>query len=80
MEQTPLKQKVKLQTFCSAAGELRGRRTPVSTRRHFSASIGDLRAEVIEQVEINAKYDGYIEKERSVADKLTRLEDVPLEA
>jgi tRNA uridine 5-carboxymethylaminomethyl modification enzyme len=37
-----------------------------------------LREEVIEQVEIGAKYDGYIEKERTVAEKLGRLEDIPL--
>lgn len=42
-------------------------------------AFGDLRAEVIEQVEIGAKYDGYIEKERNVAEKLGRLEDIPLE-
>ncbi len=42
-------------------------------------AFGDLRAEIIEQVEIGAKYDGYIEKERSVAEKLGRLEDIPLE-
>lgn len=40
----------------------------------------DLRAEVLEQVEINVKYDGYLEKEREMADKLTRLEHIPLEA
>ncbi len=42
-------------------------------------SFGDLREEVIEQTEINAKYNGYIAKERSTAEKLSRLEDVPLE-
>jgi tRNA uridine 5-carboxymethylaminomethyl modification enzyme len=34
---------------------------------------------VIEQVEINVKYDGYLAKEREMAEKLNRLEDVPLE-
>ena len=34
---------------------------------------------VLEQVEINAKYDGYIQKERDTADKLSRLDDVPLD-
>ena len=47
----------------------------VSTAEAF----GDLRSEVIEQVEIGAKYDGYIEKERTVAEKLGRLEDIALE-
>lgn len=36
--------------------------------------------EVFEQVEIEAKYEGYINKERSVAEKLTRLDTIPLEA
>jgi len=40
----------------------------------------DLRAEVIEQVEVNAKYDGYLEKERATAEKLVRLEGVTLES
>ena len=43
-----------------------------------SMQLGDLRTEAIEQVEIGAKYDGYIEKERLAADKLSRLEDIPL--
>ena len=42
-------------------------------------SSGDLRQEVIEQVEINVKYDGYLEKERDMAEKLARLEGVPLD-
>ena len=45
----------------------------------LAQTFGDLRAEVLEQVEINAKYDGYIQKERDTADKLSRLEDVPLD-
>jgi tRNA uridine 5-carboxymethylaminomethyl modification enzyme len=36
--------------------------------------------EVIEQAEIQVKYSGYIEKERSNADKLTRLEYVRIPA
>ena len=32
--------------------------------------------EIVEQAEIQVKYSGYIEKEKSHADKLTRLEDV----
>ncbi|CAL2080641.1 tRNA uridine 5-carboxymethylaminomethyl modification enzyme MnmG [Tenacibaculum sp. 190524A05c] len=34
--------------------------------------------EIIEQVEIHLKYSGYIEKEKSNADKLNRLENVPI--
>ena len=36
--------------------------------------------EVIEQVEINLKYSGYIEKEKNNADKLNKLENVPIPA
>jgi len=36
--------------------------------------------EVIEQTEIHVKYDGYIEKEKNQADKLNRLENVPISA
>ena len=38
----------------------------------------DLDREILEQAEIQVKYSGYIEKERSNADKLTRLEDVKI--
>ena len=41
--------------------------------------LGDLRDEVLEQVEINAKYEGYLAKERDLADRLTRLDGIPLE-
>ncbi|MGV3461681.1 MAG: tRNA uridine-5-carboxymethylaminomethyl(34) synthesis enzyme MnmG [Flavobacterium sp.] len=34
--------------------------------------------EVVEQAEIQVKYSGYIEKEKTHADKLTRLEDVKI--
>ena len=37
------------------------------------------REEIIEAAEILMKYGGYIERERSVADKMRRLEDVKLE-
>jgi tRNA uridine 5-carboxymethylaminomethyl modification enzyme len=41
--------------------------------------MGDLREEVVEQVEINVKYDGYLAKERELAEKLLKLDDVPLD-
>lgn len=46
--------------------------------RALTSSFGEIRDEVLEQVEIQAKYDGYISKERVNAEKLSRLEDVPL--
>lgn len=38
----------------------------------------DLDLEIVEQAEIQVKYQGYIEKERNNADKLKRLEDVKI--
>ncbi len=48
--------------------------------RNKANSFGDLREEVIEQVEIGAKYEGYIDKEKGAAEKLTRLEHVILDS
>jgi len=36
----------------------------------------DLRAETVEAAEVLMKYQGYIEREQMIADKLRRLEDV----
>lgn len=44
------------------------------------ARFGDLAKEVLEQVELEAKYEGYIEKESALAQKLTRLDDVRLDS
>lgn len=38
----------------------------------------NISADIIEQVEIQIKYNGYIERERFVADKLIRLENIKL--
>lgn len=38
----------------------------------------EIEKDVIEQVEIHLKYSGYIEKEKNNADKLNRLENVPI--
>ncbi len=40
---------------------------------------GDLADEAVEQVEIQVKYEGYMERERDLADRMTRLEQVPLD-
>ncbi|MBS1582677.1 MAG: tRNA uridine-5-carboxymethylaminomethyl(34) synthesis enzyme MnmG [Bacteroidetes bacterium] len=77
----PLKQKVK------AASLLLRPQLTLADIRTISPAIeaacseaGDLRNETEEQVEIQAKYEGYIEKERAMANKLTHLEAVPLTA
>ncbi len=39
----------------------------------------DRRSEIIEAAEIMIKYSGYIERERGVADKIRRLEDIKID-
>ena len=43
-----------------------------------SALPGDMRQEVVEAAEILLKYDGYIKREQMIADKIRRLESIPL--
>ena len=40
--------------------------------------LSDFNKDVVEQAEILMKYDGYIERERENADKLRRLDDLPI--
>lgn len=49
-------------------------------REAFDALPTDRRNEIIEAAEILIKYSGYIDRERALADKLLRLEDVRLPA
>ncbi len=41
-------------------------------------SYGDLQSEVLDSIEINIKYSGYIHKEQLIADKLLRLEEIKI--
>jgi tRNA uridine 5-carboxymethylaminomethyl modification enzyme len=49
-----------------------------SLESHLQA-LGDLAPEVIEQVEINLKYEGYLDKERELALRLHQLEELPID-
>lgn len=72
---TPLKQKIKAEQ--------------VLTRPHIKLSkmieslpelseLGSEKDDVIEQVEIRVKYEGYIEKEQAMADKMSKFEGLPI--
>ena len=77
---SPLKQKVRLFELLLRPQVNYADLEPLSSpTKELAATFGDLRAEVIEQVEINVKYDGYLEKEREMAEKLSRLDEVPLD-
>ncbi len=77
---TPLRQKVRLYDVLLRPQISWADITQIapSSAQHLNTS-PDLANEVVEQVEINVKYDGYLGKEREMAEKLTRLEDVPLD-
>lgn len=77
---TPIKQKVKLYDILLRPQINFSDIAPLSSASHSILSdAGDLQQEVLEQVEINVKYEGYLEKEREMAEKLSRLEEVPLD-
>jgi len=77
---SPLKQNVKLYDLLLRPQITYADLTPLSSAiEQRTAACTDLRDEVIEQVEINAKYEGYLDKERELASKISRLEDIGLD-
>jgi len=48
----------------------------VSALKEELDNIKDRKEEVIESADIMIKYDGYIKREKMMADKITRLEDI----
>jgi tRNA uridine 5-carboxymethylaminomethyl modification enzyme len=50
-----------------------------SLAEQFS-KLGSIKNEVLEEVEIQLKYQSYIDKESEIADRLSRVEDMPIKA
>jgi len=76
LDSSPVRQKIKLHTVL-----LRPNVGMVDLSAAIPALQNFLRAfdqDAIEMAEINMKYEGYIDKEREMADKLNRLEEVKL--
>lgn len=48
-------------------------------REDWRTEATDLAEEAIEQVEIQVKYEGYLERERDLAERMNRLDHVPLD-
>ncbi|MCB0760417.1 MAG: tRNA uridine-5-carboxymethylaminomethyl(34) synthesis enzyme MnmG [Flavobacteriales bacterium] len=75
----PLKQKVKLETILSrphvTLSDLANHFEPL---KQYADSLQGDSVAVLQQTEIQIKYEGYINKEQEMADKLSRLEDVRL--
>ena len=70
---SPLKQKVKAEQILT--------RPHIKLKSMISVldELGGLaRDDVVEQVEIRVKYEGYIEKERAMADKMSKFENLPM--
>ncbi|WP_107039735.1 tRNA uridine-5-carboxymethylaminomethyl(34) synthesis enzyme MnmG [Brumimicrobium mesophilum] len=74
VKSSPITQQVKLSQLITRPNLGMNQMLEISSQlREFTK---DLSKEVLEQVEIQLKYDGYISREQDVANKLNRLEDV----
>ena len=72
----PIKQKVKIDTIVSRPQiNINGLAENISSVREL---ITNQELAVVEQAEIQIKYQGYIDREKEMADKMGRLEDVKL--
>lgn len=74
--QSPLKQKMKAESIITRPGVDLALLMRSSEALHEALS--PYSEEVREQAEIQAKYDGYIKKERDLAEKMIRLDDIRL--
>ncbi len=76
---SPIKQSIKLASLVSRPQvELVDLIEPVSPLEKFTQQLPENSREVIESAGIRIKYKGYIEREKLMADKLKRLENVEL--
>ena len=74
---SPLKQGVKLIDLITRPTiDLELMSQEVAPLKEMLGSIEERKEEIIESANIKVKYSGYIKRERLVADKLTRLEDI----
>lgn len=73
----PLRQGVKLIDLLTRPNiDLAIMSQAVAPLKELLESIHDRKEEVIESAEVKIKYSGYIQRERLMADKLTRLEGI----
>ena len=79
LNSSPIKQQVKLNSLITRPGVTLSDLIDLSPELKTATSelIGS-RQEVIEQTEIQLKYDGYISREQDVANKMNRLEEVKI--
>ena len=76
MGQSPLKQTVKAENVITRPGiEMQHL---IAVNHELGEALMAFDAEIREQAEIQVKYDGYIRKEKELADKMIRLDDIRL--
>ena len=76
---TPLKQTTKLMDILLRPGiSLQALIEALPSLQEQTEKITNRKQEIIEQIEISAKYEGYIARERLIADKLQRLENIKI--
>ena len=74
---SPLKQKVKLKSVLLRPNITIEKLSPaISTLSKEIIDLGENKREIIESSEIKIKYEGYISREKEMADKVKRLENV----
>lgn len=74
---SPLKQGVKLSQLLTRPHiDLSVMASAVTPLKEKLDAIEDRKEEIIESADIKIKYDGYIKRERIIADKISRLEDI----
>ena len=73
---SPLKQKVKAISVLTRPKVKLGKLSSISKK--LSLGISEMETEDIEQAEIQIKYEGYIRKEKELAEKIMRLDEVSL--
>ena len=76
---TEIKQKVKAVSIAARPQvELKELLAEIEESRSLSLYNSGIRDEIIEAAEIRIKYSGYVERERGVAEKIKRLEDLKI--
>lgn len=79
IKSSPIKQKVKLNSIITRPFvSMKALSDNVPALQEYISTLSDNKELVLEQAEIQMKYEGYISKEKEMADKITRLDDVPL--
>lgn len=79
MDTAPIRQKVKLDTLLLRPQvALADLISHVDFLKEFTQQIGEGSVEILEEAEILIKYEGYINKEQEIAEKLSKFDDMPL--